>query len=55
MRIELKLESELAGIPCTSYELNDRSKQKKSAVKCQAHVPPVLPKEPIKNLKPLHG
>lgn len=43
----------LGKIPCTSYELNDRSKQKKCAVKCQAHIPPVFSKESIKNFKPL--
>ena len=34
MRIELKLGSEWVGVPCTSYELNDRTKQEESAVKC---------------------
>lgn len=40
-------------VPCTGYELNDRSKQKKCTVECQTHVPPVLPKEAIKHFKPL--
>lgn len=40
-------------IPRTGYELDDRSKEKKSAVKCQTNVPPVFSKEPIKNFKPL--
>ena len=41
-------------VPCTSNELNDGSKQKESAIKCQTHVPPVFPKQPIKNFKPLN-
>lgn len=39
--------------PCAGYELYDRSKQEKSAVECQTHIPPVLPQQPIQNFKPL--
>ena len=40
-------------IPCTCDELDDGAEEEESAVEEEAHVPPVLPQQPIQNLKPL--
>jgi hypothetical protein len=40
-------------LPCTCDELDDGAEEEESAVEEEAHVPPVLPQQPIQNLKPL--